>query len=85
MANNPSISQLSSSDDGVTSPIMATTLAIMAAQGQSFFEVSGDFGAYQPPTMPTTVCPPNVLTAAAQGDVDGLDVSPTDLRAPCPT
>jgi alpha-tubulin suppressor-like RCC1 family protein len=81
MANNPSISQLSSSFSGVTSPIMATTLAVMAAQGQSFFVASGDSGAYQPPTMPTTACPTNILALAAQGFVDGLDASLTDLRA----
>jgi hypothetical protein len=82
MANNPQISQLSSSWGVGTSTLTPTTFKVMAAQGQSFFQASGDFGAYQPVTMPTATCPAATLASIAAGtSAAPPDVVPADFRA----
>jgi hypothetical protein len=83
MISNPTISQFSSSWFVGFSPITQTLLTVMAAQGQSFFEASGDFGAYEPPVllagcgMAVTNPPPGagiVQTIAPAGDIRSLNL-----------
>jgi hypothetical protein len=54
IANNPDVKQVSSS---VGAPLTQTTTSLLlqlAAQGQSFFQASGDSGAFEPPGMACT-------------------------------
>lgn len=51
MAANPSVRQLSSSYKANVSGLTQTLLTVLAAQGQSFVQSSGDSGAYQPASM----------------------------------
>lgn len=63
MANTPGMNQISSSWVVGSDILMTTTLAVMAAQGQSFFTASMDFGSYQPVMQPTATCPADGLSA----------------------
>lgn len=63
MASTPSMSQVSSSWVVGHSTMMPTTLAVLAAQGQSFFVASMDYGSYQPVNQPTAACPADKLAA----------------------
>ena len=58
MSNNPTVGQFSMSWLVGTSAITQTLLDVMAAQRQTYFIASGDWGAYQPTTG---TCPPGVM------------------------
>jgi hypothetical protein len=77
MTNNPNVRQISSSWGVGTSALTTQLFTLMAAQGQSFFQSSGDFGSYQP-AMP--MCPAAIQMAIAAGMVAAPDTSPTDYR-----
>ncbi len=61
--------------------MMPTTLAVMAAQGQTFVECSGDASAYLQPGTTTPICSAADLAA---GNISQLEYVPADSAA-CPT
>ncbi|MGH7270699.1 MAG: S53 family peptidase, partial [Polyangiaceae bacterium] len=72
MAANPGVSQLSSSMLNLRPTALAPTLlTVLAAQGQSFFQASGDSGAFDPPSA---TCTPAAGTSATSD-------RPSDFRS----
>ncbi len=71
MASNPGVAQISSSWGAGVSAITPTLFAVLAAQGQSFFESSGDLGAYEPPG---TAC-------GTDAGLGSTEKPPTDFRS----
>ena len=77
MTNNPDVGQFSTSFLQPPSALTPTLFTVLAAQGQSFFVGSGDWGAFEPPTQ---VCPPAVLTGIANGTVVQTEFAINDQR-----
>ncbi len=78
MSNNPNVGQFSSSWFFGVGANTQQLLTVLAAQGQSFFQASGDWGAYEPTTA---TCPPNDVAAIADGGVSATEPPPTDARS----
>jgi hypothetical protein len=79
IASNPAVAQISSSWNVGTTNATQTLLTVIAAQGQSFFEASGDFGPYEPPTA-FGACP-MAATAPPPGGGNPTIQPPTDIRS----
>ncbi len=78
MSNHPEIKQFSTSWEFGTTAITPTTLAVMAAQGQSMFASSGDLGAYLQPGVTTASCSAADLAA---GNIKRIGRVPAEIRA----
>jgi hypothetical protein len=81
IACNPAVSQISSSWFFGPSGNTQTLLTIMAAQGQSFFEALGDFGAFEPPSM-FAACPAaDTSPSPGNGPATTIQAPFPDVRA----
>jgi kumamolisin len=56
ITNTPNVDQISTSWYHTPSPFTTTLLTALAAQGKSFFDASGDFGAFEPESQAAS-CP----------------------------
>jgi hypothetical protein len=80
MTNNPQVGQFSTSFLAGASALTTNLITVIAAQGQSFITGSGDWGAFQPPTV---TCPPANLQAIMNRTVTRTEFNPNinDYRA----
>jgi len=78
MTNNSNVRQISSSWGGGSSALTPQLFTILAAQGQTFFQASGDSGAYQP-AVPA--CPAAIQAQITAGTVVGPETVVADFRS----